>query len=124
MAQAAAGQRATYEEHAQARVRSQNLPVGTDLFEKLFARFVDAAEAAAPTLLLATVKRPGFPDSTVSFLGGGGWDAFLWALVLGLGLRTARGVRVEGGARRTHLLTITVAVAIHLVTVGIVLDRV
>lgn len=69
LAQAAAGQRATYEEHAQARVRSQNLPVGTDLFEKLFARFVDAAEAAAPTLLLAAVKRPGFPDSTVSFLG-------------------------------------------------------
>lgn len=121
MAQAAAGQRATYEEHVQARVRSQNLSVGMDLFEKLFARSVDAVEVAVPTLLLAAAKRPGFPGSTVSFLE---WrlGTFLWVLVLGLGLRTAHGVRVRGGARRTHLLTITVAVAIHLITVGIVLD--
>lgn len=71
MARAAVGQGTTYEEHVQARVSSQDLLVGTDLFEKLFARFVDAVEAAAPTLLLAAVKRPGSPDSTVSFWGGG-----------------------------------------------------
>lgn len=101
LAQAAAGQCATYEEHVQAWVSSQDLPVGTDLFEKLFARFVDAVEAAAPTLLLAAVKRPGFPGSTVSFLG---WR--LGCLPVGCGAGTgdcSSGVYREWGSEDSPL---------------------
>lgn len=96
LAQAAAGQRVTYEEHVQAWVSSQDLPVGPDLFEKLFPRFVDAVEVAAPTLLLAAVKSPGSPGSTVSFLGwrlgclpvgfGAGTGDCSWGVCRGWGL--------------------------------------
>lgn len=142
MAQTTDGQHATLGELVPAQVSSEEFLMGTDgadtyflvddiypakaveadLIETLLARLVDRVEASARVLFLTAVKRPrlrGF-SLQVSWngqFGGGGWDDFLWDLLLGLELFLRRS--------RTHFLVVIVGVYIvNLVSVVVVLDMV
>lgn len=142
MAQATDSHHATLGELVPAQVSSEQFLVGTDcadtyllvddihpakaveadLIETLFTRLVDGVEAGAWVLFLAAVKRPRLRGLSLQvpcswWFWGGGWDDFLWDLLLGLELFLRR-------SRTPFLVVIVVVYIVNLVAVVVVLDMV